>query len=69
MCAHAEPAYLNEPWRCGPASGVSEPSRYLRESERATRESVILPLYPGMTEEQQQEVAASLAHRPLKAAI
>jgi perosamine synthetase len=51
MCAHLEPAYASEPWRRnGP----------LRESERATRETIILPLYPGMTEDDQQYVVDAL---------
>ena len=57
MCAHKEPAYDAEPWRCGPAASASRSSRYLRESERATGESVILPLFPEMTDQQQQHVA------------
>jgi dTDP-4-amino-4,6-dideoxygalactose transaminase len=62
MCSHLEPAYASEPWRCGAFSaGTSDASRYLRESERATSESVILPLYPGMTDEQQQYVVTSLS--------
>jgi perosamine synthetase len=52
MCAHLQPAYAAEPWRrSGP----------LRESERATRETIILPLYPGMTDEEQQYVREALA--------
>ena len=60
MCAHKEPAYFAEPWRCGPPADASRPSRHLRESERATDESVMLPLYPEMTDEQQQRVATAL---------
>jgi len=60
MCSHKEPAYVAEPWRCGPAGDASRPSRHLRESERATAESLILPLYPKMTDEQQQRVATAL---------
>ncbi|PYR61412.1 MAG: aminotransferase DegT [Acidobacteria bacterium] len=60
MCAHTEPAYAAEPWRCGPAAEASQSVRYLRESKRATAESVILPLYPEMTDEQQRHVASGL---------
>ena len=60
MCAHKEPAYDAEPWRCGPPGEASRPSQYLHESERATIGSVILPLYPQMTDEQQQRVATAL---------
>jgi dTDP-4-amino-4,6-dideoxygalactose transaminase len=60
MCAHREPAYLTEPWRCGSPTGDAQPSQHLRESEYATDHSVILPLYPEMTDEQQRYVAAEL---------
>jgi dTDP-4-amino-4,6-dideoxygalactose transaminase len=60
MCAHKEPAYFSEPWRCGPPTDASRSSRHLVESERATAGSVILPLFPAMTDEQQQHVATAL---------
>ena len=52
MSAHTELAYASEPWRCGGA---------LRESERASGETIVLPLYPGMTDDDQEYVAAALA--------
>ena len=51
MCAHTEPAYATQPWRRVGA---------LRESERATRETIILPLYPGMADDDQQYVVNAL---------
>ncbi len=51
MCAHLEPAYEKEPWRKG-----SE----LAHTELRRDHSVLLPLFPGMTREEQQQVAESL---------
>ena len=62
MCAHLEPAYLApSTWRCatvGCEPGNSCPN--LVESERAQGEGVIVPLFSGMTEEQQERVATAL---------
>ena len=52
MCAHTEPAYATQPWRRAGA---------LRESERATHDTLILPLYPGMADDDQQYVVDALA--------
>jgi perosamine synthetase len=52
MCAHTEPAYAKQPWR---RVGT------LRESELATRETIILPLYPEMTDADQDFVIGALA--------
>jgi dTDP-4-amino-4,6-dideoxygalactose transaminase len=62
MCAHLEPAYCDPAtWRCAQAeSTLSGHHPDLAESERAQREGVILPLFSGMTEEQQDRVAAAL---------
>jgi dTDP-4-amino-4,6-dideoxygalactose transaminase len=51
-CAHHEPAYRREPWRAGSAG--------LAESERLERSVLILPLYPQMTDAEQDEVVARL---------
>ena len=51
-CAHHEPAYRIEPWRAGPGG--------LPESERLERSVLILPLYPQMTDAEQDEVIARL---------
>ena len=66
MCAHQEGAYTNEPWHCekrGPVSCVCGPRRCraLANSERATREGLILPLFPQMTDVDQDEVIDALA--------
>jgi perosamine synthetase len=52
MCAHREPAYAREPWSCGPDS--------LRESERAQDECILLPLFPELSEADQDRVVAAL---------
>jgi dTDP-4-amino-4,6-dideoxygalactose transaminase len=51
MCAHREPAYVHQPWR-GPGS--------LGRSERAQDRSILLPLFPGLTVEEQQDVVKHL---------
>jgi perosamine synthetase len=66
MCAHQEPAYAIEPWHCekrGPMSCVCGPQRCraLVNSERATRHGLILPLFPQMTDVDQDEVVDALA--------
>jgi len=62
MCAHREPAYRDPgTWRCAQAG--CEPSGCcpnLAESERSQNEGVILPLFSGMTEGQQDRVAFAL---------
>lgn len=59
MCAHREPAYAAQPWRT--ALGERTAGDALRHSERAQEQCVVLPLFPGMTLEQQREVAQALA--------
>ena len=49
MCAHLEPAYSDLPRRYA-----------LPQSERAQSRRVLLPLFPGMTSEQQVQVATAL---------
>ena len=49
MCAHREPAYRDLPLRAP-----------LPVSERLQDRSIILPLYPGMTEEEQERVIAGV---------
>jgi perosamine synthetase len=55
MCAHREPAYKTEPWRC---EGRGSP---LMQSEAATDQCLILPLYIGMTTDDQARVVTALA--------
>jgi dTDP-4-amino-4,6-dideoxygalactose transaminase len=52
MCAHREPTYAREPWRAGSA---------LIRSERAQDRSILLPIFPGMTVDEQERVAQLLA--------
>jgi dTDP-4-amino-4,6-dideoxygalactose transaminase len=52
MCAHREPAYARESWRCE-ASG-------LRHSEEAQARGLMLPLYQQMTDEELETVVALL---------
>ena len=59
MCSHRERAYAIEPWRC--AAGCSDSScSHLLESERATDEGLILPLYVQMTDADQDAVIDAL---------
>ena len=64
MCAHREPAYEREAWLHTHGAGLCEGSAdtcgTLRESERAQDRCVILPLYPQMTEAEQDRVAVTL---------
>jgi dTDP-4-amino-4,6-dideoxygalactose transaminase len=53
MCAHREPAYARELWAASAAG--------LGHSERAQDQVVILPLYPGMTVFEQEQVIEALA--------
>lgn len=52
MCSHREPAYTTAPWRAAGSLG---------ESERAQDETVILPLFHEMTDEEQVTVARALS--------
>jgi perosamine synthetase len=64
MCAHREPAYSPDSWSCigRIRGGACTPGmcRCLRHSEEAQDRTIILPLYPEMTPEQQDQVAESL---------
>jgi dTDP-4-amino-4,6-dideoxygalactose transaminase len=64
MCAHREPAYEREPWSCGEdnvSSGCdSATCKHLGRSEQAQDSSIILPLFPQMTEAQQDIVIKAL---------
>jgi dTDP-4-amino-4,6-dideoxygalactose transaminase len=63
MCAHREPAYASEPWRCGECRDVGASARscpHLAESERAQDEAIIIPLHHFMTEEDVDTVAHAL---------
>lgn len=64
MCAHREPAYPPGTWACRPGAGGCDcgPAgcRRLVESETAQDRGIILPLFPGMTDAQQDRVADEL---------
>ncbi len=64
MCAHREPAYQIEAWTC---AGKSSPCQCqpgscdrLSESEQAQDQAVLLPLFHQLTEQQQDDVIATL---------
>lgn len=64
-CAHSEPAYQQVNWRC--AGGLSactcagESCRYLVESERAQKQTIILPMHSGLTATDLDRIARALA--------
>jgi len=63
MCAHREPAYPQGTWTCG-KNEKCECAPYacerLRNSEWAQDHAILLPLYPQMTEEEQDTVVKAL---------
>jgi perosamine synthetase len=65
MCAHLEPAFMREPWRCEAAGGGCDCRRpacgALRWSERISAHGLMLPLYVGMSDEDQQRVVEALS--------
>jgi dTDP-4-amino-4,6-dideoxygalactose transaminase len=62
MCAHREPAYRREPWRCAAGDSHEDGAcTALSESEAMTDEGLILPLFAEMTDEDQQIVAGALS--------
>lgn len=63
QCAHREPAYREEPWSCKPGlrscqcgSGSCEA---LQESAAAQDQSIILPLFEGMTQSELESVVGA----------
>ena len=61
MCAHREPAYEGNSWRCGSRDCSRESGcNHLRESEGAQDHSIIVPLFHDLTEQQQERVVAEL---------
>ena len=57
MCSHLEPAYIKEEWSTG--AGKKDLGK-LKESARATRETILIPLYPNITYSQQKTVVKHL---------
>jgi dTDP-4-amino-4,6-dideoxygalactose transaminase len=66
MCAHREPAYPRDAWSCGTPPGACDcppgACSRLGESERAQDHTIILPLFDGMTEAEQDAVVENLMH-------
>ncbi len=61
MCSHLEPAYGQGQWSCGVQNcDHSKGCKNLRESEKAHRQGLMLPLFPGLTEADQKRVAGAL---------
>jgi perosamine synthetase len=62
--AHQEPAYAGrDNWSCGPAPCDRRPGRcpHLRESERLRDHTILVPLFHGMTLQEQDRVTSALA--------
>lgn len=64
MCAHREPAYLVQEWSCPgrklQCNCVSGFCQNLRHSQDLQDQSIILPLFPGMTIDEQDQVITAL---------
>lgn len=63
MCAHREPAYCHEPWSCaGNGACKCEPGSciQLQHSEQAQDGAIVLPLFPQMSDDEQERVAVAL---------
>ncbi len=68
--AHMEPAYRSTPWSCGPEPCSSELHLHgsclrLRHSEEARDRTIMIPLFHGMTEMEQEHVVAALQALPV----
>jgi dTDP-4-amino-4,6-dideoxygalactose transaminase len=67
--AHMEPAYASTPWSCGPVPCDTQVHRQgrclrLRRSEEARDQTIMIPLFHGMTEQEQDHVLATLKALP-----
>src|SRR5262249_39195775 len=62
MCAHREKSRWDGAWVCGPQADARGPEarRRLIESGRAQDHCILLPLYDGLTGEQQTRVVGTL---------
>jgi perosamine synthetase len=64
MCSHREPAYPADSWSCTDRIKgypcTAEICQCLRHSEEAQDQTIILPLFPQMSHEQQDQVVESL---------
>ncbi len=64
MCAHREAAYPRETWTCGASPACdrrSEPCPHLPHSEAAQDRTIAIPLFDGLTDDDQSRVAEALA--------
>jgi dTDP-4-amino-4,6-dideoxygalactose transaminase len=64
MCTHRSPAYAVEPWKCsghaGASSCTASTCECLVESERAEDRSLMLPLFTGLSDADQDRVVAAV---------
>jgi perosamine synthetase len=65
MCAHREPAYPRGTWSCGFVAGddcdcAAFSCQRLFESEAAQDHGLVIPLFNGLTEADQQRVVETL---------
>jgi dTDP-4-amino-4,6-dideoxygalactose transaminase len=64
MCAHREPVYRDEPWSCGLTVENCDCQEgtcvRLQQSEQTQDHSIVLPLFPQMTEAEQDTVVMAL---------
>ncbi|HWR03150.1 MAG TPA: DegT/DnrJ/EryC1/StrS family aminotransferase [Humidesulfovibrio sp.] len=67
MNAHQEGAYPSGSWKCGVCGSTQGCAQHLPNSERAHASGLMLPIFPGLGEDQQDHVAASLAEALRKA--
>ena len=68
--AHSEPAYTSTPWSCGPEPCDAQLHREgrclrLRLSEEARDRTIMVPLFHGMTEAEQDHVVTALKALPV----
>jgi dTDP-4-amino-4,6-dideoxygalactose transaminase len=63
MCTHRTAAYTQQPWRCGAAAQPCDHAgcTHLRASEQAEDRSLMLPLFPSLSQPDQDRVAVALA--------
>ena len=65
LCAHRLPAYEQEPWSCGAAPKTcdcpSQTCSRLAKSDALESSAVILPLYPQMSEADQDRIVVALS--------
>jgi len=64
MCTHRSPAYAAIPWTCGQQAEACNCApgtcTRLRESELAEDRSVMLPLFPGLSEADQDRIVTAM---------